>query len=154
MVKIVIQRVKRSSVTVNGTIVGQIQTGALVLVGISKNDTESDLDLAVNEMLNVCLWPDAEGNEWQLGVKDANLEILLVSQFTLQARYGNGKKPDFSRAMSHENARVLFDLYVEKTKKVYQENKVQTGEFGAMMDVEIVNDGPATLVIDFAVQRN
>ena len=147
MVKIVIQRAKSGSVTVEGEVVGKIGQGIVVLVGIHKDDKEEDLDWAVQKMIKYCMWPGDDEKPWRKCVTDINGEILLVSQFTLYSR-PNGRKPDFSHSMGPDGASDLFNKFVEKTKALYSPEKVQTGKFQAMMEVNIVNDGPVTFILD------
>ena len=147
MVKIVIQRALSGSVTVGEEVVGKIGKGMVVLVGIHRDDKEEDLDWAVQKMVKFCMWDADDEKPWRKCVSDIDGEILLVSQFTLYAR-PNGRKPDFSHSMGPEGAREMFDKFVEKTKAAYKAEKVQTGQFQAYMQVNIVNDGPVTFILD------
>ncbi|OBZ90323.1 D-tyrosyl-tRNA(Tyr) deacylase 1 [Choanephora cucurbitarum] len=143
----VVQRVTRASVTVDNEIVGSIQKGVCVLLGIATDDTEKDVDYMVNKILNIRMFDD-NGVMWKKGVKDAGLELLCVSQFTLQGTTTKGNKPDFHRAMKTEPAKAMYQQFLSKLGKAYDPTKIQDGVFGAMMLVDIVNDGPVTLELD------
>ena len=142
--RFVIQRVKHASVTVNNEIVGKIGPGLMILVGLTEGDTDEFIDHVTDKFLNLRLWDDSKGTRWKECVKSLNYEILLVSQFTLYS-YMKGNKPDYHFAMNGDNANVLFDKIVELTRKKYDPNKIQTGKFGAYMQVELCNDGPVTI---------
>ncbi|KAJ3005451.1 UNVERIFIED_CONTAM: D-tyrosyl-tRNA(Tyr) deacylase [Siphonaria sp. JEL0065] len=128
----VIQRVKKASVT----------------VGITQDDTESDADYIAKKITSLKLWPNAEGLQWKLNVKDAGYEILSVSQFTLYAVTSKGAKPDFHYAMKSTDSFPFYVSFLERLKALHDAEKVKDGEFGAMMDVGIVNDGPVTIILD------
>ena len=142
--RFVIQRVKHASVTVDNEIVGKIGPGLMILVGLTEGDTDEFIDHVTDKFLNLRLWDDSKGTRWKECVKSLNYEILLVSQFTLYS-YMKGNKPDYHFAMNGDNANVLFDKIVELTRKKYDPNKIQTGKFGAYMQVELCNDGPVTI---------
>ena len=146
--KLVIQRATSGSVTVDGTVVGQIGNGAVCLVGVHRDDTEEDLDWMTRKLLEFQLCDADEGAPFARNVRDIGGDLLLVSQFTLHARVGSGRRPDFSRSMGSEQANEVFQRFVEKVKAAYSPDKIQTGVFGAMMDVRIVNDGPVTFTFD------
>ncbi|GEM12188.1 enoyl-CoA hydratase/carnithine racemase [Rhodotorula toruloides] len=142
----VIQRVKQASVTVDGQCISQIGRGILCLVGIGANDTEYESQWLAAKLLALKVFPeDKEGESWgwKKSVVEADYEILCVSQFTLQANLRKGAKPDFhgAKASSH----FLQDL---RTK--YKTERIKDGQFQAMMDVQLVNDGPVTLILDSA----
>ncbi|KAI9329313.1 D-Tyr tRNAtyr deacylase-like domain-containing protein [Obelidium mucronatum] len=143
----VIQRVKTASVTVNGNKISEIQHGLCVLVGIAHDDTESDADFIVKKITTLKLW-DADGKPWKLNVKDAGYEVLSVSQFTLYAQTGKGAKPDFHLAMNGALSLPFYQSFLDKLRSLLEADKVKDGEFGAMMDVGIVNDGPVTILLD------
>lgn len=149
MVKLVLQRVKRGSVKVDDKIVGKIDKGIVVLIGIHRDDTIKDIEWAVNRLLKYSLWEDEEGRGWKKCITDIDGELLLVSQFTLYAR-PNGKKPDFSHSMKPDEAQNLYNKFVELVKNSYKPEKVQTGQFQALMEVELVNDGPVTMIFESA----
>lgn len=145
----VIQRVSRAEVRVGGEVVGAIGEGVCVLVGVSRDSAPRDAEYVTRKLLNTRLWPDKDGREWREGVAAGRREVLLVSQFTLYARL-KGNKPDFSHAMAPDAARVAFDAFVEQVRAAYEPDLVKTGSFGAMMEVDMVNDGPVTVTLDSA----
>lgn len=143
--KAVLQRVKRASVTVDGEIVGKIEKGLLVLLGVSKDDTTADADYLADKILNLRIFEDSE-EKMNLSLIDVSGEILVVSQFTLYADTRKGRRPSFVQAASPEQANHLYEYLVSifRTKLL----RVETGKFQAMMDVELINDGPVTIIID------
>ncbi|MFP4402333.1 MAG: D-aminoacyl-tRNA deacylase [Candidatus Nanoarchaeia archaeon] len=143
--RVVLQRVKSASVSVDGKIVGECGRGLCLLVGISNEFEESKLDWMVNKILNLRCWSE---NNWgfDLNVQDIKGEILVVSQFTLHGRVHKGAKPDFSKSMNYEDAQIIYKRFIQKLKE--KGVSVQSGEFGAMMEVNIINDGPFTLVLE------
>ncbi|KAJ2850757.1 D-tyrosyl-tRNA(Tyr) deacylase [Coemansia brasiliensis] len=144
----VLQRVRQASVTVGDRVVGSIGAGICVLVGISADDTQEDLDYMARKVLGMRVFEDSTNTLWKRSVQDAQLEVLCVSQFTLYGKTTKGSKPDFHQAMKSQQSREFFDTFVRRLRELYREDKVQTGEFGAMMQVELVNDGPVTLQLD------
>ena len=143
----VIQRVKSSSVTVNGKIIGKIGKGLNLLLGISPIDTEAELDWMTRKCLELRLFPDeVEGKAWQKSVMDIQGEILVISQFTLYGDCRKGRRPSFSNSASPDIAELLYDRFVDKLKQ--SGLHIATGKFGAMMEVSIDNDGPVTLILD------
>lgn len=149
--RFVIQRVKRASVTVEGELIGKINAGLMILVGISPQDTDEYIAHVCDKFLNMRLFKDAKGTAWKESVISLGLEILLVSQFTLYG-YFKGNKPDFHGAMEGEQAKVLFDKIVECCRNKYKRDKIQTGKFGHYMQVELLNDGPVTLEWDYPTE--
>lgn len=143
----VIQRVLNASVTVQGNTVGSIERGLCVLVGITHDDTKEDLAHILRKVLTTRYWDDENGKPWSKNVVQIDGGVLLVSQFTLYSKF-KGTKLDFHRAMEHEKAKEMFNEVVEAFKKEYKEEKIQTGEFGSKMKVNIVNDGPVTTIVD------
>ncbi|CAH8839425.1 unnamed protein product [Trichobilharzia szidati] len=144
----VIQRVKQASVSVNNSIVSQIGHGILVLIGLSRRDTETDIEYIVRKILNIRLFPSPDGTRrWDKSVKDLNLEILCVSQFTLYSEL-KGNKLDFHCAMDPKLSKDMYSQLVNQLRKNYVEDKVKDGVFGAMMDVSLINDGPVTITLD------
>ena len=143
--RVVIQRVKKASVTVSDQCVGKIDKGFLVLLGIEAGDTEKDTAYIVNKTVNLRVFEDDE-DKMNLSLKDIDGGILLVSQFTLLGDTKKGNRPSFVGAMKPDMAKTFFDDVVKAFKGAYP--KVETGEFGAMMDVALVNDGPVTILID------
>ncbi len=140
----VLQRVKEASVTVDGSVVGRIGSGLLVLLGIGRDDGPKDTDWMIDKIINLRIFEkDGKFDESLLDVKGA---LLVVSQFTLYGDCRKGRRPSFSDAMDVENARKVFEIFVEKARKRVAE--VETGVFQASMDVSLVNEGPVTLIID------
>ncbi|MEK7723102.1 MAG: D-aminoacyl-tRNA deacylase [Acidobacteriota bacterium] len=141
----VIQRVKRASVTVENKIVGKIGKGLLVLLGVSVQDTEKDAIYLAEKTLNLRIFEDSE-DKMNLSLKDINGEILVVSQFTLYGDVRKGRRPSFIDAAPPEKANQLYEYFVSELRnKLLQ---VETGKFQAMMDVELINDGPVTILLD------
>ncbi|KAJ1494181.1 D-Tyr tRNAtyr deacylase-like domain-containing protein [Baffinella frigidus] len=148
----VVQRVTSASVTVDGEVVAKIGPGLCVLVGLSVGDAETPEVSAwmAKKLLGLKFFGDEDqGKMWKKNLKDVDGELLLVSQFTLYYRY-KGTNLDFSKAMAPDAARVAFDDFVATCRKEHgDESKVQTGVFGAMMEVALVNDGPVTMNIEY-----
>lgn len=144
--RIVLQRVKHASVTVDHKITGQIQQGLLLLLGAEAADTQEDIDWLCKKILGMRIFKDAE-HKMNLSVQDVDGEILVVSQFTLHASTKKGNRPSFIRAAKPDLAIPLYEKFVE-TLSDKSGKKVQTGIFGADMKVELLNDGPVTIIID------
>ena len=142
----VVQRVKEASVTVDGNVVGAIKTGLLILLGIEPEDTADDSGWLAQKLAKLRLFADASGG-WNYSVVEAEGDALVVSQFTLFASTKKGTKPSWHRAAKPEFAEQMCARFVEDLSKLLP-RKVQTGVFGAMMDVALINDGPVTLIID------
>eukprot|EP01026_Neomeris_dumetosa_P074344 TRINITY_DN7724_c0_g1_i1.p2 TRINITY_DN7724_c0_g1~~TRINITY_DN7724_c0_g1_i1.p2 ORF type:complete len:161 (+),score=19.02 TRINITY_DN7724_c0_g1_i1:89-571(+) len=146
--RVVIQRVKSASVTVEGSIVSQIGSGLVCLVGIREGDRQEDADYICRKLLNLRVWPDSNnGKAWQMNVQQLNYEILFVSQFTLHASLKKNK-PDYKLAMGPVEAKQFYEDFVAQVRKTYRSDLIKDGVFGAMMDVALVNDGPVTYVLD------
>jgi D-tyrosyl-tRNA(Tyr) deacylase len=143
--KAVVQRVKCASVEVEEAIVGEIQHGLLVLLGIGKDDTIRDIDWVVDKIIHLRIF-EREDGKFDRSLLDVDGELLVVSQFTLYGDCSKGRRPSFSEAMAADRAKDLFDLFVDKAKEKVK--KVETGVFQALMDVTLVNDGPVTLIVD------
>ena len=143
--KFVIQRVTSASVEVNREIVGKINKGFLVLIGITHEDTFEIADAMIKKLINLRVFED-ENEKMNLALKDVNGELLLISQFTLYANCKNGNRPDFLNAAKPEYANKLYEYIIEKCKK--ENINVQTGIFGADMKVNLLNDGPVTIILD------
>ncbi|KAL3820394.1 hypothetical protein ACJIZ3_006299 [Penstemon smallii] len=144
----VVQRVASATVEVEGRMVSAIGPGLLVLVGLHETDVESDAEYICRKVLNMRLFPnEITGKNWDQNVMQKNYEVLLVSQFTL---YGvlKGNKPDFHVAMPPEAAKPFYASLVERFQKAYRSDAVKDGIFGAMMKVNLVNDGPVTMQLD------
>ncbi|KAJ2702184.1 D-tyrosyl-tRNA(Tyr) deacylase [Coemansia sp. IMI 209128] len=148
--RVVLQRVLQASVTVGDNVVGAIGPGVCLLVGISRDDTPEDMEYMAKKVLGIRVFESSDkgNNMWAKGVQDMGLEILCVSQFTLYAKTTKGSKPDFHEAMKSGESRQYFDSFVQRLGQLYDPAKVATGEFGAMMKVGLVNDGPVTLQLD------
>lgn len=144
--RVVIQRVSSASVTVSGRVIGQIGRGLLVFVGIVADDAAADGAWLAQKLTKLRIFADDAGQMNQ-SVADIGGGILLVSQFTLHASTAKGTRPSFNAAARPEHARPLYELFITQLSAAL-ERPVQTGEFGAMMDVALVNDGPVTLIID------
>ena len=143
--KLVIQRVKHASVTVDGNVTGKIGKGFLVLIGIANSDTKEIADQYLKKLLNLRIFEDENGKT-NLSLKDVNGELLLVSQFTLYADCRKGNRPSFINAGAPDMAEELYEYMIEACKKEIP--VVETGIFGADMQVELLNDGPFTIVLD------
>lgn len=141
----VVQRVKRSSVKVNGETIGEISKGINVLVGITKDDNLEDLKYIKEKIFNLRIFSD-ENDKMNLSVKDVKGELLIISQFTLYGDARKGRRPSFIEALGGEEAVKLYNDFIDLCKT--EGLKIQTGEFGADMEVEIINDGPVTLLLD------
>jgi len=144
--KIVIQLVKEASVTVNKKIISEIEKGYLILVGIEAEDSQEDINWLAGKIARLRIFQD-ENEAMNLSITDVDGDIIVVSQFTLQARTKKGNRPSFIKAARPEIAIPLYEAFVLQLEKEIKK-KVQTGEFGAMMDVVLVNDGPVTILID------
>ncbi|EQB87150.1 D-tyrosyl-tRNA(Tyr) deacylase [Clostridium punense] len=141
----VVQRVKASRVEVDNKVIGEIGVGLNVLVGISKEDTKEDLEYIVRKIVGMRIFEDETGKMTH-SLEDVNGELLIISQFTLYGDCRKGKRPDFMKAQGGEAAEQLYNELVEAFKK--EVKKVETGEFGADMQVYIQNDGPVTLLLE------
>ncbi len=144
--RVVIQRVKRASVSVEGQVTGAIEQGLLVLVGIAPEDNDEIVRTVAEKVCGLRIFED-ENEKMNLSIKDVGGKILAVSQFTLYADCRKGKRPSFSGAARGEVAKDLYERFVLICEKILQE-KVQTGIFAADMKVELLNDGPVTIIID------
>ena len=142
----VIQRVSRASVTIDGTVKSQIQQGFLILLGICDEDTMEDVDWLVKKTANLRVFGD-ENDVMNRSILDVQGEALVVSQFTLYASYKKGNRPSWFRAGSHEHSIPLYEAFCQKLSEAIGK-PVGTGEFGADMKVELLNDGPVTICMD------
>lgn len=142
----VIQRVTRASVTIDQQVKASIASGLLVLIGIEEADGQEDIDWLAAKLVNLRIFNDIDG-VMNVSVKDAGGEIILVSQFTLHASTKKGNRPSYIKAAKPDIAIPLYEKFIT-TVQLQLERTVQTGEFGADMKVELINDGPVTIVID------
>ncbi len=143
--KLVIQKVSSASVETEGKCIGKIGKGFLVLAGIGKADTRETVDQYVKKMVNLRIFADQDGKT-NLSLADVGGEVLLVSQFTLYANCRKGNRPSFFDAGDPQTAQELYEYMIEKVKEKVP--VVQTGEFGALMKVSLVNEGPFTIILD------
>ncbi|KAK0261086.1 D-tyrosyl-tRNA(Tyr) deacylase [Friedmanniomyces endolithicus] len=140
--KTVIQRVKSASVTVDGQLISSIAKGVLIFAAIGKDDTPKEAESMASKVLKVKLWEDDQGSKWKKNVQEINGEVLCVSQFTLLASTKKGNKPDFHKSASAAKGKELYDHFLARVRSQYRHDRVKDGVFQAMMDVELVNDGP------------
>lgn len=143
--KLVIQRVKNASVTVDGKITGKIGNGFLTLIGVGEGDTVETADKYINKMLKLRIFPDENGKT-NRSIQDVGGQLLLVSQFTLYADCKKGNRPSFTNAGNPQIAEEIYDYMIERCKEEIP--IVETGIFGAEMEVALVNDGPFTIVLE------
>lgn len=141
----VVQRVTRASVTIDGEVAGEIGNGLVILLGIARDDTRRDADYLAPKIVALRIFHDAEG-KMNLSVKDIGGGLLIVSQFTLYGDVRRGLRPSWSDAAAPEIAEPLYEYFVEISRKLLE--RVETGSFRKMMQVELVNDGPVTILLD------
>ena len=144
--RIVIQRVSKASVTIDGKVVGSIAKGFLILLGICEDDTQDDVEWLVKKVVGLRVFDDENGI-MNVNIMDANGECLVVSQFTLFASYKKGNRPSWLRAARHEISIPLYERFCQRLSEEMN-RPVATGEFGAMMEVSLINDGPVTICMD------
>lgn len=142
--KVLIQRVSRGSVTIDGTVMGETGRGYVVLLGVRDGDAEEDARYLASRTINLRVFPDNE-QKMNLSIQDINGGILVISQFTLYADTRKGNRPGFAGAGAPELAKHLYETYIISLRAELGEDRVKTGVFGAMMSVEIINDGPVTI---------
>lgn len=143
--KLVIQRVTHASVTVDNNVIGKIGKGYMVLIGVSDTDTKEIADKMLDKMIKLRIFEDENGKT-NLSLADVAGELLLISQFTLYANCKKGNRPSFIEAGSPDHANALYEYIIEKCKE--RVDVVEQGEFGAEMKVELLNDGPFTVILD------
>lgn len=143
--RIVIQRVQKAQVTVEGRVTGSIGKGLLILLGVGADDTREIADRYIDKMLKLRIFPDENGKT-NLSLGEVQGEVLVVSQFTLYAECRKGNRPDFINAAGAAKAQELYEYVLDSVRNRY--GRVQAGEFGAHMEVSLVNDGPFTIVLD------
>lgn len=146
--KVVIQRVKSAEVSIDGTIVGKIGKGLLLLLGVGSSDTEEILDKYIDKILNLRIFEDQNGKT-NLSLLDVSGELLVVSQFTLYANCKKGNRPSFIEAAPPDKAEYLYEVFLQKCRE--RLDFVESGSFGADMQVSLINDGPFTILLDDAV---
>ncbi|WP_281951804.1 D-aminoacyl-tRNA deacylase [Nitrosophilus kaiyonis] len=139
-----LQKVKKSSVKVDERVVNKIGQGINILLGVFKDDSQIDIEKLVKKIVNLRIFSDNEG-KMNLSIKDINGEILVISQFTLAGNVKKGRRPSFENAMEPNRAEELYEKFCDELSK---EVTVKKGIFGAMMEVEIINDGPVTFIVD------
>ena len=144
--RIVIQRVSRASVTIEGTVKSAIEKGYLILIGVCEEDTEEDVEWLVRKVIGLRVFDDENG-VMNRSIMDVDGNILVISQFTLFASYKKGNRPSWLRAARHEISVPLYEIFCTKLSAALGK-KVGTGEFGADMKVELLNDGPVTICMD------
>ncbi|MGM0621781.1 MAG: D-aminoacyl-tRNA deacylase [Bacteroidota bacterium] len=144
--RVVIQKVAKASVTVENEVISSIGKGLMVLLGIEDADTNEDIDWLVKKITQLRIFNDENG-EMNLSVKDVQGDVIVVSQFTLHANTQKGNRPSYIRASKPDFAVPMYEKFIQKTETAMGK-KVGTGKFGAMMDVELVNEGPVTIIID------
>lgn len=144
--RVVIQRVKSASVSVSGKIKSEIGPGLLVFVGIEENDSSSDIEWLAAKIIQLRIFNDAAG-VMNLSVKETGGQIMVISQFTLHAKTKKGNRPSYIKAARPEVAIPLYNSFIDALSNL-AEKEIATGEFGAMMDISLVNDGPVTILID------
>lgn len=143
--KFVIQRVMHASVTVDGAVLGKIEKGFMVLIGVEDSDTQAVADKMISKMLGLRIFED-EAGKMNLALKDVGGGLLLISQFTLYADCKKGNRPSFVKAGKPDMAEPMYEYIIEKCRE--QIENTQKGQFGADMKVELLNDGPVTIVLD------
>jgi D-tyrosyl-tRNA(Tyr) deacylase len=143
--RLLVQRAKKAAVHVDGKCTGSIEKGLVVFFAVHKEDEASEIDWYVKKMLNLRIFPDTEG-KMNRSLLDVEGAVLIVSQFTLYGDCRNGRRPSFTNSAKGDDARQLYDQFVEECKKNI--NIVQTGVFAAQMEVSLINDGPITLLIE------
>lgn len=152
--RFIIQRVNQAVVCMKDkeNSSSKIGKGLLVYVGINKNDSEESIDFIVDKLLNIKLFDGDKGERWKESVLSLNLEILIISNFTLYCNF-KGNKPNFSHSMDATNAGILFNKLIEKLKAKYKEELIKTGEFGEYMFIDALNDGPVNIDWDYPVEK-
>ncbi len=143
--KALIQRVESSQVKVSGKVIGRIDKGLLVFLGLAKQDSKPIAEKMINKIISYRVFPD-ENQKMNLSLKDVNGDLLIISQFTLAADTKNGTRAGFSTAMPPVEAEALYNYFIEKIKE--SNLKIQTGVFGADMKVSLINDGPVTFLLE------
>jgi D-tyrosyl-tRNA(Tyr) deacylase len=149
--RVVIQKVSKASVTIRNQVTGKIGTGLMILLGIEESDTGEDIEWLTGKISRLRIFADDQGI-MNLSVKDINGEILVISQFTLHASTKKGNRPSYIRAAPSIIAIPLYELFVSHLTAMC-EKEIQTGEFGAMMKISLINEGPVTIIIDSKIRE-
>lgn len=144
--RVVIQRVKQASVSVQGAKISEIQKGLLILLGVETQDNQQDIDWLVTKVAKLRIFEDSLG-AMNVSLQDIGAEVIVVSQFTLHASTKKGNRPSFTKAAKPEVAIPLYQGFIDGLQTQLNK-KIQTGQFGAMMEVALINDGPVTITID------
>ena len=144
--RVVVQKVKNASVKVNNQLVGEINNGLMVLAGYEPSDSQEDISWMVKKIIKMRIFDDSE-NRMNFSLLDVNGEILLISQFTLHASVKKGNRPSYIKAADSKKAKLMYDQTISEFETVLK-RKISTGEFGANMEVSLVNTGPVTITID------
>ena len=144
--RVVVQKVKNASVKVNNQLVGEIKTGLVVLAGYEPSDSQEDISWMVKKIIKMRIFDDSE-NRMNFSLLDVNGEILLISQFTLHASVKKGNRPSYIKAADSKKAKLMYDQTISEFETALK-RKISTGEFGANMEVSLVNTGPVTITID------
>ncbi len=144
--KVVIQRVNQAEVSIDSKVIGQIEKGLLVLLGFEESDNDDDIEWIVNKVLRMRIFND-EDQKMNLSMNDIHADLLLVSQFTLHASTKKGNRPSFIKAAQPKHAQSLYNNAIGSFGENYN-GKIETGKFGAMMEVSLINDGPVTIIMD------
>ena len=144
--RVVVQKVKNASVKVNNQVVGEIKNGLVVLAGYEPSDSQEDISWMVKKIIKMRIFDDFE-NRMNFSLLDGNGEILLISQFTLHASVKKGNRPSYIKAADSKKAKLMYDQTISEFETVLK-RKISTGEFGANMEVSLVNTGPVTITID------
>jgi len=145
--KVVIQRVNKASVSIDGKITAQIKKGLLIFVGIMKGDSDKVLHTLADKIIKMRVFENAK-SKFDRSLRDVDGEILIISQFTLFADYSKGRRPFFGEAEESKKAKKLYEQFIAVLKELYNTEKVQAGVFAAYMQIESENDGPVTLILD------
>ena len=143
--RLVIQRVKKASVSIENKVYSKIDKGLLIFIGINVNDKKADVSYLVKKLINMRIFND-KNHKLNLSAKDLNMPIMLISQFTLYANCTRGNRPSFLNAARSEVAKPLYEFFIKEIQK-YNLN-FKTGKFGAMMDIKLINNGPITIILD------
>lgn len=144
--RVVVQKVKNASVKVNNQVVGEIKNGLVVLAGYEPSDSQEDISWMVKKIIKMRIFDDSE-NRMNFSLLDVNGEILLISQFTLHASVKKGNRPSYIKAADSKKAKLMYDQTISEFETALK-RKISTGEFGANMEVSLVNTGPVTITID------